>query len=199
MHQGVVGEVFKAARNTALRQIRGTGAIDDAHRPQCSRHQRTVLWMAATQHAVEALAHYIDQAVSGAELDFQLRMRREERRQLRQHERARHATAHVHPQAAAQLPPFGLEHRLQFFHVRQHIAAALVEGAAIGGGLHAAGSAMQELGAQARFQLLDRDRHAGLGQAEGFGGAGKAAQLHHPLERSQRLRQIHDCFQLLNS
>lgn len=112
-------------------------------------------------------------------------------RQRGNHELPRNAGRYVHAQAPAQLTVVALEHALQFVHVVEQIAAALVERGAVGGELHAAGGAMQELGAQRGFEPLHGGGDAGLRQAQRFGGTGEAAELGNAQEGAKRVHRVH--------
>ena len=67
---------------------------------------------------------------------------------------------------------------LGLVQVGQQAQHAFVVGRALGGHLHLARGAVQELHAQPRLELLHELRHAGLVGSQGLGGLGEAAGLH---------------------
>jgi hypothetical protein len=82
---------------------------------------------------------------------------------------------------------------LHFIQVRQQPTAVAVVDLAVAGGAHATGGPLQQLGAQARFQPLDRMGDGGARQVEVVRGGGEAAQLDDARIQAHGFDAIHDC------
>jgi hypothetical protein len=137
----VVGEMIRRLRNAASRQIGRGGARHLGQQGHAAGDHGAVGQVAEPQHAVDALAHQVDQPVAFGQLDLQVGIGRQEVGQARQHEPPRQGPLDIDPQQAAGRTL--AERAFGLLQVVQQAQAALVIGLAVQGGADLAGGALE--------------------------------------------------------
>jgi len=172
-------------------QVAGGGVHAQLQVAHMACDERRVGEGATAHHAVHVVAHHVHRAVAHAHVDKDVGVLRVERGQRGDEDQARQGAGHVHPQAAPGRGGGGGNAGIGIVQVGQQAHHALVVGGAIGRDLHAPGGAVQELHAQARFELLHQLRDGGAAQVQGEGSLGEAAGFHNAGEGLQGVKTVH--------
>ena len=146
--------------------------------------------IADAQHAVDAFADQVGDAVGTAEFDADAGMLGEEGGQGRRDLQPGHARRHLDPQQPGRALA-DAEQLLHLARVGQEGAAARQQQLAVTAGMDAPRGALEQARAEVLFQLLHRGRDRGARHRQLFCGPAEAAGLGDTLEDAKVEEQIH--------
>ena len=178
-------------RRAVICEIGRARDVDQLQFADAARDQAGVRQRADAQRAIDVLLDQIHRAVGRAEIDFDLRITREEFRQRRRDDQPPDPAGHIDPDLARGPHRILAKQIFDLLDIGDGAQPALVECRTVLGGRHLAGGPMQQADADAVLQRLDRRRNCRAGQIERFGRLGEAAAFDDAGKNAEKVDAIH--------
>jgi hypothetical protein len=176
LEAAVAGEVGGGCRAAVFLQVGRGGDGDDSGFEQLAGDQGGGRgWLDEANSEIEAFGGQVAEFSAGEEFEGDLRVAVEEAGYVRGQEKAREDWVYIDAQAAADDSGGAGGQGDRFADTGEQGADLFVEAAAVGGEGEGACGPVEEANADAGFEAGDGSADGGLGDAEGCGGADKAA------------------------